>query len=133
MGDGERIHVERIEHAAVTVTDVERAKDFYGRVLGLSEVPRPESFDFGGAWYRNGPTDLHLISRPQADAESRRHVAFYVSDLAAAARVLEANGYPVLWEHKYPIQGIDRFFTHDPDRNRIEIMGPLTERSPTTT
>jgi catechol 2,3-dioxygenase-like lactoylglutathione lyase family enzyme len=120
----DRITVERIEHTALTVTDVERAKHFYGGILGLTEVPRPETFDFDGAWYRNGPSDLHIISRPQADAESRRHVAFYVSDLTAAARVLQANGYPVLWERKYKIRDIDRFFTHDPDRNRIEIMGP---------
>src|SRR5213078_2110636 len=113
----ERIQVERIEHTAVIVTDVERAKHFYGGVLGLTEVPRPESFDFPGAWYRNGPSDLHIISRPQADAESRRHVAFYVSDLQTAARVLEGNGYPVLWERKYKILKIDRFFTRDPDGN----------------
>jgi catechol 2,3-dioxygenase-like lactoylglutathione lyase family enzyme len=117
----ERITVERIEHVAVIVSDVERAKDFYGRVLGLTEVPRPETFDFPGAWYRNGPTDLHIISRAQADAPSRRHVAFYVSDLQVAARVLQANGFPVLWE-TMKIAGLDRFFTNDPDLNRIEIM-----------
>jgi catechol 2,3-dioxygenase-like lactoylglutathione lyase family enzyme len=117
----ERITVERIEHVAVIVSDVERAKDFYGRVLGLTEVPRPVTFDFPGAWYRNGPTDLHIIGRGQADAPSRRHVAFYVSDLQAAARVLKANGYPVLWE-TLKIAGLDRFFTNDPDLNRVEIM-----------
>jgi catechol 2,3-dioxygenase-like lactoylglutathione lyase family enzyme len=116
------IVVERIEHVAVTVSDIERAKDFYGRLLGLTEIPRPESFDFPGAWYRNGPTDLHLVSRVQVDAESRRHVAFLVRDIGAAARVLRANGYPVLWE-TMKIPGLDRFFTHDPDLNRIEIMG----------
>ena len=92
-------------------------------MLGLAEVPRPESFDFPGAWYRNGPADLHIIARPQADADSRRHVAFYVADLDVAAGVLAAHGYPVLWENKYKIPDIDRFFTHDPDGNRIEIMG----------
>ena len=120
----DRIAVQRIEHVAVVVTDVARAREFYGDVLGLTEVPRPQSFDFPGAWYRNGPTDLHIISRPQADADSRRHVAFYVADLDVAAGVLAANGYPVLWEHKYKIPAIDRFFTHDPDGNRIEVMGP---------
>jgi catechol 2,3-dioxygenase-like lactoylglutathione lyase family enzyme len=117
----DRIVVERIEHVAVIVTDVERAKAFYGGVLGLTEVPRPESFDFPGAWYRNGPTDLHIIGRAQADAQSRRHVAFFVADLQAAARVLKANGYPVLWE-TMKIPRLDRFFTSDPDLNRIEIM-----------
>jgi catechol 2,3-dioxygenase-like lactoylglutathione lyase family enzyme len=120
----EKITVERIEHVAVIVTDVTRAKRFYGEVLGLAEIPRPESFDFPGAWYRNGPTDLHIIGRPEADASSRRHVAFYVSDLDVAARVLAASDFPVLWEQKYKIRDIDRFFTSDPDGNRIEVMGP---------
>ncbi|MDB5321847.1 MAG: bleomycin resistance protein [Phycisphaerales bacterium] len=118
---GERITVERIEHVAVIVSDVERAKQFYGQVLGLTEVPRPVTFDFPGAWYRNGQTDLHIISRPHADPESRRHVAFYVSDLQAAARVLQSHGFPVLWE-TMKIDGLDRFFTQDPDQNRVEIM-----------
>ena len=117
----QRIVVQRIEHVAVIVSDIDRAKHFYGQVLGLTEVPRPKSFDFPGAWYRNGPTDLHLISRPQIDAESRRHVAFYVADLQAAAQVLQSHGYPVLWENM-KIEGLDRFFTHDPDKNRIEMM-----------
>ena len=121
MSSLEKITVERIEHVAVIVSDIQRAKQFYGEVLGLSEVPRPETFDFPGAWYRNGPTDLHIISRAQIDGESRRHVAFFVGDLQVAARVLQAHGYPVLWE-TMKIAGIDRFFTHDPDRNRIEIM-----------
>jgi len=123
MTADERITVERIEHVAVVVTDVLRAKDFYGRVLGMTEVPRPASFDFAGAWYRNGPTDLHLITNPEADARSRRHVAFFVSDLRQAARALEWEGFPVRWETKYKIIGLDRFFTEDPDGNRIEIMG----------
>lgn len=118
----DKIVVERIEHVAVTVSDIHRAKHFYGEILGLSEIPRPDTFNFAGAWYRNGPTDLHIISRAVIDGESRRHVAFYVADLKAAARVLEANGYPVLWE-TMKIPNIDRFFTYDPDRNRIEMMG----------
>ena len=120
----DKITVQRIEHVALTVTDVERAKHFYGQILNLTEIPRPKSFDFSGAWYRNGATDLHIIGRQEADAPSRRHVAFYVADIEAAAKVLEQNGYPVLWEQKYKIEKIDRFFTEDPDKNRIEIMGP---------
>jgi glyoxylase I family protein len=119
----EKITIERIEHAAVTVTDIDRAKHFYSQILNLTEIPRPDTFNFPGAWYRNGPTDLHIISRPQADAESRRHVAFYVKDIHAAARVLQSHGYPVLWE-TMKIPRINRFFTHDADHNRIEIMGP---------
>jgi len=120
----DRVITQRIEHVALTVTDVARAKHFYGQILNLTEIPRPKSFDFPGAWYRNGATDLHIIARLQADAQSRRHVAFYVADIQTAAKVLEQNGYPVLWEQKNKIDEIDRFFTQDPDQNRIEIMGP---------
>jgi glyoxylase I family protein len=126
----DRITVQRIEHVALTVTDVARAKHFYGQILNLAEIPRPKSFDFPGAWYRNGAADLHIIARQEADAQSRRHVAFYVADIQTAAKVLQQNGYPVLWEQKYKIEKIDRFFTQDPDQNRIEIMGP--ERPPST-
>src|SRR5437868_1963660 len=101
MSEGQNIIVERIEHVAVTVSDVARAKEFYGRVLGLREVPRPQSFDFDGAWYRNGPTDLHLVARAEVDPESRRHVAFFVADIGVAARVLGGNGFEVLWEETY--------------------------------
>src|SRR3712207_7383782 len=59
----DRITVQRIEHVAVVVTDVARAKRFYGEVLGLTEAPRPESFDFPGAWYRSEEHTSELQSR----------------------------------------------------------------------
>ena len=116
--------VEKIEHVAITVADVRRARAFYEGVLNLREVPRPESFDFPGVWYRLGNLDLHVIGRDQADPPSRRHFALWVSDIQATAAAVENAGYPVLWEQKYKIKNVDRFFTQDPDGNRIEIMGP---------
>jgi predicted enzyme related to lactoylglutathione lyase len=46
-----------------------------------------------------------------------------VADVHAAARHVEQHGCPVLWDRKYKIRGIDRFFTADPDGNRIEVQG----------
>lgn len=62
-----------IEHVAIIVTDLERSRRFYAEVLGFPEVPRPESFDFPGAWYQLGPTCLHLLDKPGRDSESSRH------------------------------------------------------------
>lgn len=45
---------------SLTVTDLARAKRFYGDVLGLAELQRPD-FDFAGAWYALGDRQLHLI------------------------------------------------------------------------
>ena len=56
-----RATAERIDHVAIIVTDLERARQFYSGVLGLREVARPESFDFIGAWFQIGPTCLHLL------------------------------------------------------------------------
>jgi catechol 2,3-dioxygenase-like lactoylglutathione lyase family enzyme len=124
----EQIQVQRLEHVAVVVTDVERARAFYVNVLGLREVARPKSFDFPGAWFQVGPEVLHLLGRPQTEGTGRRHFCLWVKDVHAAAKWVAGSGFPVLWEHTYKIEGIDRFFTADPDSNRIEIQGP--EKSP---
>lgn len=113
-----------IEHVAIIVTELERARDFYGRVLGLTEVPRPESFDFPGTWYQLGNTCLHLLGKPGRDNDSSRHFCLRVSDLRAAEKHLQSQGWPYQWQKKHKIIGIDRFFLHDPDGNRIEVQGP---------
>jgi catechol 2,3-dioxygenase-like lactoylglutathione lyase family enzyme len=118
------IGVTYIEHVAIIVTDLERSKQFYAEVLGFPEVPRPESFDFPGAWYQLGPTCLHLLGKPSRDSESSRHFCVRVPDIQAAARHIESLGWPIRWESKYKIIGIDRFFVYDPDGNRIEVQGP---------
>jgi len=113
-----------IEHVAIIVTDLNRSRDFYAKVLGLTEVARPESFDFPGAWYQIGSTCLHLLAKPAKDSESPRHFCIRVKDVKAAAEHIESFDWPIRWEAKYKIIGIDRFFVYDPDGNRIELQGP---------
>ena len=44
----------------------ERARWFYGQVLGLVEVPKPEALrGRGGLWFQAGPVQLHLGVEPQ--------------------------------------------------------------------
>ena len=56
-------------HAALKITDVERARNFYEKVLGLTALPRP-NFGFGGAWYEVGDNQIHLISLLTADQQA---------------------------------------------------------------
>ena len=126
-----KITVERLDHIAVIVTDVRRALDFYAGVLGLVEIPRPESFDFPGAWLQVGPEVIHLLGQDTPDLKGRRHLCLWVKDVHSAAEFLAGKGLRVAWDRKYKIGGIDRFFTDDPDGNRIEIQG--TERKSETT
>jgi glyoxylase I family protein len=119
----DQLTVERLDHVSIIVTDVGRALAFYTGVLGLKEIPRPKSFDFPGAWLQVGPEVIHLLGQPAPDPRGRRHFCLYVTDVRAAARHLEGRGLPVRWDTKYKIEGIDRFFTEDPDGNRVEIQG----------
>jgi catechol 2,3-dioxygenase-like lactoylglutathione lyase family enzyme len=117
------VSILRMDHVQVNVTDLDRARRFYGGVLELQEVARPESFDFAGAWYRIGEVDLHLVVRAP-EPESEDHVCLWVADVRQTAEVLEARGQTVAWQRKYKIRGVDRFFVRDPDGNRIEVQGP---------
>lgn len=125
-----RIVVSCLDHVAIYISEPDRARAFYGGLLGLREVPRPPTFDFPGMWYRIGSdqpggsfVDLHLVGRPgQVEPPSRKHFCLWVNDVHAASELLAAHGYPVDWD-RTKIAGIDRFFTRDPDHNRIEIQG----------
>jgi catechol 2,3-dioxygenase-like lactoylglutathione lyase family enzyme len=104
------------------VTDLERARDFYGRVLGLKEKARP-AFNFPGAWYDLGGAELHLMVTPEMlpapGARPRRdyHIAFQVDDLDEARRALESAGL-VFRESS---SGLPSIFVRDPDGNLIEL------------
>ena len=112
--------IEAIDHCSVLITDVERSRRFYGQLLGLREIAKPNTFDFAVLWFDLGRQHLHLLLKSQPDSLSPRHFALRVPD----ARV--ARGY--FREHHVPIQetvaipGADRFFIADPDGNRIEII-----------
>src|ERR1700733_4268166 len=58
-----------LSHAALKVTNVERARNFYENLLGLKPLPRP-NFGFGGAWYEVGENQIHLISLRTPDEQA---------------------------------------------------------------
>jgi catechol 2,3-dioxygenase-like lactoylglutathione lyase family enzyme len=47
-------------HVAIVCTNLDEARDFYIRVLGLTELPRPD-FGIPGMWLRAGDLQLHFI------------------------------------------------------------------------
>ena len=118
-----------INHVNVTVpTSIEEAaKHFYGSVMGLPEVPKPEeSKGRGGAWYQLGAVQLHL-SREDAAVEnqaSKRHVCYLVHDLAQAEQRFRSAGVDIIPDDM-PVAGWPRFYVHDPGGNRIEIAQDL--------
>ena len=118
-----------LDHCSVLITDLARAREFYVGVLGLREIAKPKTFDFAVIWFDlgNGHT-LHLLKKPQPDTRSPRHFALTVNDARAARDHVRAHGIAI--EETTLIPHCDRFFVHDPDGNRIELIQWLQNYDP---
>lgn len=115
------ISIRELAHVNLVVRDVDQARAFYGGLLGLAEAERPAGAGRDGVWYRLGAHEIHISHEAEPrNADSTRHIALLVDDLAAAGAELERRGYPI--EAARPLPGISRFFTRDPDGNRLELM-----------
>jgi catechol 2,3-dioxygenase-like lactoylglutathione lyase family enzyme len=110
----------QLDHCSVIITDVERSRQFYGGLLGLREINKPRTFDFVVLWYVVGASTLHLLLKDKPDTRSPRHFALRVENAGAAREYFRARGVAV--DETTLIPGSDRFFIHDPDGNRIEII-----------
>ena len=110
-------------HAAVLVSDLEKAEHFYSNILGLSKVDR--SLKYPGAWYQVGEFQIHLIADSSIQPKLQNpekwgrnpHVALSVADLEAAKIQLSAHGC----EMQMSASGRAALFTQDPNGNIIEL------------
>ncbi|MDQ3747305.1 MAG: VOC family protein [Acidobacteriota bacterium] len=117
-----KINVKRLDHVQVCVPRgaEERAREFYGRLLGLEEIEKPEVLRAnGGMWYNVADIQLH-VGVEDTVAPSKRHPAFEVEEINAVRAYLEQNGVRTKDEPRLP--GVTRFSFFDPFGNRIELM-----------
>ena len=99
----------------------EAARHFFGGLLGLAEVEKPEPLrSRGGVWFALGAQQLHVGVEERHAPARKAHPALAVRDLDALAVRLEAAGAPVQWDGSLP--GGRRFYTADPWGNRIELV-----------
>jgi glyoxylase I family protein len=122
------LQISQIDHVSVLITDVERSRRFYRDLLGLKEIARPRTFDFMVVWFDLGNQHLHLLLKDRPDTDSPRHFALRVPDAVVARTFLRHNG--IVPQETTPIPSADRFFIHDPDGNRIEIIQWLRPYDP---
>ncbi|HEX3281466.1 MAG TPA: VOC family protein [Pyrinomonadaceae bacterium] len=113
-----------MSHVNVTVpANAEAAaKEFYGSVLGLRELPKPPgSRQNVGAWYELGGVQLHLsVEEDGNNRASDRHVCYVVADVVTAEQYLRDSGVGIISDPR-PIPGVNRFYVRDPGGNLIEI------------
>jgi catechol 2,3-dioxygenase-like lactoylglutathione lyase family enzyme len=105
----------RIDHVQVAAPPgcEEDARAFYGGVLGLREVEKPDALrDRGGVWFEHLHVGVEEGFRPARKA----HPALLVEDLdALAARIGDVE-----WDDAVP--GVRRFYARDPFGNRLEFL-----------
>jgi catechol 2,3-dioxygenase-like lactoylglutathione lyase family enzyme len=120
--------LESLHHVSVCVTDIERAKRFYGDVLGLKEVTRPD-FPFGGAWYEfDDGKQIHLIVHPETRTMRGvpmidirdGHLALRVRSYQETVDHLRAHGVELL-EWPRNVTPWLQIYVTDPDGNVIEF------------
>jgi catechol 2,3-dioxygenase-like lactoylglutathione lyase family enzyme len=100
------------------------ARRFFGELLGLDELEKPEPLrSRGGVWFAlSDGGQLHVgVEEPFAPAE-KAHPAFRLTaaELDELAKRLEAAGERVEWDDSLP--GVRRFYTADPWGNRLELL-----------
>jgi lactoylglutathione lyase len=121
-----------ITHLAFTVKDMEKAVDFYCRVLGFKKVFELAEPKTGAPWivylhldkkqfvelFYNGTTDNPWNS----SLRGFNHLCLEVDDIHKTAEAIKNTGYKL---DKEPKLGIDKnwqCWVTDPDGVRIELM-----------
>jgi catechol 2,3-dioxygenase-like lactoylglutathione lyase family enzyme len=96
------------------------ARAFYGDVLGMRELPKPEQLRArGGVWFAAGAQELHVgVADPFVPAR-RAHPGLVVDDIDRLHDRLAAAGLTPEWDEA--IAGVRRLFVLDPFGNRLEV------------
>jgi catechol 2,3-dioxygenase-like lactoylglutathione lyase family enzyme len=128
-----KINIKRLNHVQLCVPPGAEAaaREFYGTLLGLSEIEKPAPLRAnGGLWFEVADIQLHIgVERDQT--KSKRHPAFEVEDIKAVRSYLEANG--VRTKDEIALTGQERFSFFDPFDNRIELLEKTDGHTEATT
>ena len=113
-------------HVAIIVSDLAKAQQVYGDILGLEQDVRPD-LNLDGLFYKLGHgQQLHIMLLDNPDATSikpehggrYRHFALSVSNLGAIKTKLEQNGI----SYTSSKSGRAAIFFYDFDGNAIELV-----------
>ena len=128
--------VSELDHVLVLSADIDRAREFYERALGLRAGDRPP-LQFDGYWlYAGGRPCLHIADRDSYRAHARTlgldvpssadgrgpvdHIAFSAGDYDELDRRLARLGVQPI-RNDVPGGGPRQLFFDDPDGTRVEV------------
>jgi len=103
------------------------ARNFFGGLLGLEEIEKPESLrGRGGCWFKVGSRQLHIGVEELFRPALKAHVAFAAEDVGAVFNALQNAGVPCAWDESIP--GVHRFHATDPWGNRLEFTEQMRKK-----
>lgn len=118
-----KINIKRLDHIQICIPIgmEDRARTFYSKILGLTEIEKPKSLKSnGGLWYKLGDIELHIGVEEMSEYKSKRHPGIEVSQLMEVRGYLEDAGVRTYDEKAIP--STQRFTFFDPFGNRIEFL-----------
>ena len=114
----------RVQHAQITIPKgaETEAREFYCRLLGLREIPKPEALQGrGGFWMELDGFQVHIGTENGFDRRATKaHIAYEVQDLDSWREKLLQNNIEIL--EGVPIPHYHRFEFRDPFGNRVEFL-----------
>ena len=118
------MRIKALQHVQISIPvgAEDEARAFYCEVLGLAEIPKPESLaGRGGFWLGLGETQIHFGAEDGIErSRTKAHVAYVVDDLSGWREALLQAGCKI--KESIPIPGYDRFEFRDPFGNRVEFL-----------
>jgi catechol 2,3-dioxygenase-like lactoylglutathione lyase family enzyme len=118
-----KVRVSHLDHLQIAAPQgcEQAAREFYGAILGLQEIEKPESLRArGGCWFQCGSQRLHVGVEQDFHPAKKAHPAFVVPELDELRQELLARGISVEEDARVP--GRRRFFAQDPWGNRLEFI-----------
>jgi len=117
------VRVLGLDHVQVAIPrdEEDRARSFYGDLLGLDEIPKPGPLaGRGGLWFQCGQLQLHLgVEEPFSPAR-KAHPAFCIHGYQELLAKLTAAGYTAVPDTSLP--EVERASVSDPFGNRVELI-----------
>jgi catechol 2,3-dioxygenase-like lactoylglutathione lyase family enzyme len=122
-----KINFRRLNHVQVCIPAgaENEARAFYGGVLGLREIAKPDALKMdGGVWYEIADAQIHVSVVPAPD-QADRHAAFEVENLEDIIDYLAAQGVKTRRSRSLPDARRASFY--DPFGNRFELMELISQ------
>jgi catechol 2,3-dioxygenase-like lactoylglutathione lyase family enzyme len=110
--------------AMLPVKDIERARDFYTKILGFTKVFE-NGTPVGFMILKKDQAELHLTLQPNHKAAPFNVAHMMVDDVDALHAICQQQGLRIIKSIQDKDYGLRAFVFEDPDGNRIDVGQPI--------